>query len=493
MLLNIVLIILAILVITSLLLIVRTFIYTRRHPPIKAMEGIPVDQQAIAEHLAAAIRCKTVPLDESGTPDPEAFRQLHSFLEQTYPLVHKNLKREMVNGYSLLYIWEGTQPELEPVQLMAHQDVVSAEPSEWTHPPFEGTIVDGFIWGRGSLDIKNQLIGIMEAAEGLLKQGFRPQRTIHFAFGHDEETGGVNGAAVLGKLLKERGVHLSGIVDEGGGLVDGEIPDIKGSVALIGTGEKGYLTLEFTAKSDTGHSSAPPRETAIGLLAHALARLEDHPLPAHIRTARPLYWALGPAVPFPLQVAWANTWLFSWVLRRMMDAKDETRAYVRTTAALTVFHAGTEDNTLPEEAMAYVNFRMLPHYTIQDVLNHVRKVIKDDRVKFKPVEGKANEAVGPSPVKCPAYLGLSHAIHQIYGDVPEAPFVMLGGTDCGHYVEVCENIYRFTPLVMDPSFEGLEHGIDERIPLVEMPKTVKFYARLMKVWGTQSMLGSNGA
>jgi carboxypeptidase PM20D1 len=166
---------------------------------------------------------------------------------------------------------------------------------------------------------------------------------------------------------------------------------------------------------------------------------------------------------------------------------------VRTTAALTVFHAGTEDNTLPEEAMAYVNFRMLPHYTIQDVLKHVRKVIKDDRVKFKPVEGKANEAVGPSPVKCPAYQGLSHAIHQIYGNVPEAPFVMLGGTDCGHYVEVCENIYRFTPLVMDPSFEGLEHGIDERIPLVEMPKTVKFYANLMQAWGTQSMLGSNGA
>jgi carboxypeptidase PM20D1 len=492
MLLNIILIILAILALTSLLLVVRTFIYRRRNPPITPSEGIPVDPQTIAEHLAGAIRCKTVPLDESGTPDPEIFRQFHSFLEQTYPLVHKNIKREIVNGYSLLYIWEGTQPELEPVQLMAHQDVVSAEPSEWTHPPFDGTIVDGVIWGRGALDIKNQLIGILEAAEGLLKQGFRPQRTIHFAFGHDEETGGVNGAAYLGKLLKERGVHLSGIVDEGGGIFDGVVPNIKQAAALIGTGEKGYLTLEFTAKSATGHSSAPPRETSIGLLAHALARLEDRPLPPHIRSARPLYWALGPAVSFPLQVAWANVWLFGWLLKRMMDAGDETRAYIRTTAALTIFHAGTEDNTLPEEATAYVNFRMLPHYSIQDVLNHVGKVIKDDRVKFKPVEGKANEAVGPSPVKCPAYQGLSRSIRQIYGDVPEAPFVMLGGTDCGHYVEVCENIYRFTPLVMDPSFAGLEHGIDERIPVAEMAKTVMFYAHLMKVWGTQSMVGSNG-
>jgi carboxypeptidase PM20D1 len=490
MLLAIIRLILWILGLTSLFLMVRMVIYRRRHPAVTPLKGIPVKPQEIANHLAESIRCQTVPMDEKGSPNKKEFKKLHNFLKVTYPLVHKQLKREVINGYSLLYIWEGSQPALEPVQLMAHQDVVSAEAREWTHPPFAGTIADGLIWGRGSLDIKNQLIGIMEAAEGLLKQGFKPERTIYLAFGHDEETGGANGAAVLGKLLKKRGVHLSGIVDEGGGIFKGIIPHIKKAAALIGTGEKGYLTLEFSAKSTMGHSSAPPRETSIGLLAHALARLEDHPLPPKIRTAKPLYWALGPAVPFPLQVAWANTWLFGWLLNRIMDAQDETRAYVRTTAALTVFNAGTEDNTLPEEAKAYVNFRMLPHYTIKDVLNHVKKVMKDKRVKYEVVEGKANEAVGPSPVKCPAYKGLSRAIRQIYGNVPEAPFVMLGGTDCGHYTGVCEQIYRFTPLKMDPSFMGREHGVDECIPIKEMKKTVKFYAQLMQVWGTESMLGS---
>ena len=83
---------------------------------------------------------------------------------QTYPLVHQKLKRECVNDFSLLYTWQGTRAELEPVMVMAHQDVVSADPTEWTHPPFDGVITDGFIWGRGTLDIKNQLIGIMEAA-----------------------------------------------------------------------------------------------------------------------------------------------------------------------------------------------------------------------------------------------------------------------------------------------------------------------------------------
>jgi len=125
------------------------------------------------------------------------------------------------------------------------------------------------------------------------------------------------------------------------------------------------------------------------------------------------------------------------------------------------------------------------------VTRHVRKVIDDKRVLIEPVEGKANEAVGPSPVKGAAYAGLSRAMRQIYGNVPEAPYVMLGGTDCGHYVDVCTNIYRFTPLVMDPSFAGLEHGIDERIPIVEMTKTVRFYAQLMKLWGTESMVDAD--
>jgi carboxypeptidase PM20D1 len=485
---NILLFVLFILLLTTLVVIIRTILYRRRRPLIRSSESIPVDPQAIAEHLASAVRCKTVPLDEMGTPDPEAFHQLHRFLEQTYPLVHANLKREVVNQYSLLYIWEGAQPELEPVQLMAHQDVVSAVDTEWTYPPFEGKIADGSIWGRGSLDIKNQLIGILEAAEGLLEQGFRPQRTIYFAFGHDEETGGANGAAKIAMLLKERGVHLSGIVDEGGGIFEGAVPFVKIASALIGIGEKGYLTLKFCVRSSTGHSSAPPRETSIGILGHALARLEDHPLPSNIRAARPLFWALGPVMPLYAQVAWTNLWLFGWLVNKWMDARDETRAYIRTTQALTIFHAGTEDNTIPEEAIAYINFRMLPQHTVNDVLNHVRKVIKDERVLFEPVPGKANEAVGPSPVKNPSYTGLSQSIHQIYGEVPEAPFVMLGGTDCGHYVDVCENIYRFTPLVMDPSFSGLEHGIDERIPITEMPKTVKFYAQLMKLWGTESMV-----
>jgi carboxypeptidase PM20D1 len=481
-------IILAILALTTGYVVVRTVLFQRAQGSLEQVEGVPVDDQEVAEHLAAAVRCQTVPVDDKGTPDPEAFRQLHKMLEETYPLVHQKLRREVVNGFSLVYIWQGTRGDLDPVMFMAHQDVVSADPTEWTHPPFEGKITDGFIWGRGTLDIKNQLIGIMEAAEKLLQQGYRPERTILFGLGHDEETGGVNGCKIMGQMLKERGIRLAGIVDEGGGIMAGLAAGVRGKIGLVGVSEKGYLTTEFTVHSQPGHSSTPPPQTAIGILARALTRLESHPMPTHLRRLRPMYHGIGKAAPIYLQVAFANVWLFGPLLKRWLVPKAEMNASMRTTTALTIVSGGVEDNTIPPEAKAFVNFRLLPGDTIAEALWHARKVIKDERVKFKPVEGKFNEALPVSSTKCAAYKGLSTVVRQVFDNPPVAPFVMLGGTDCQHFVPVCDEIYRFTSLVMDESFMGLEHGIDERIPIEGMGRMVKFYGQIMQVWGTKEMM-----
>ena len=439
------------------------------------------------------MRCRTVPLDDEGTPDPEAFAQLHRMLTETYPLVHSKLKREVINGYSLLYTWQGSRPDLEPVMLMAHQDVVSAnadpaDPAEWTHPPFDGVIVDGVVWGRGTLDIKNQLIGIMDAAETLLQQGYRPERTIMFGLGHDEETGGVNGCKIMGQMLKERGVRLAGIVDEGGGITEGLAAGVRGAIGLIGVSEKGYLTVEIAVRGQPGHSSTPPPQTAIGILARALARLEAHPMPTHLRRLRPLYRGIGRAAPIWLQVAFANIWLFGPFLRRWLMAIPEMNASLRTTTALTIIQGGVEDNTIPAEAVATVNFRLIPGETIADALWHAKRVIGDERVRITPVEGKFNEALPISPNKGPAYEALKTTIRQVFDNPPVASFTMLGGTDCQHFVPVCDHIYRFTSVVMDESFRGLEHGIDERIPVEAMAKMVKFYAQLMQAWGTKQMI-----
>lgn len=492
---NILYVIIAILIVTTLYVVVRTLVFARRQRNMTAIVAVPVDDACVAQHLAEAVRCPTVPLDDRGTPDPEAFERLHRMLEETYPLVHRILEREVVSGYSLLYTWRGTQSELESVMVMAHQDVVSADPAsldQWTHPPFAGHVTNDFIWGRGTLDIKNQLIGIMEAAETLLSRGYQPERTILFGMGHDEETGGVNGCKVMGQLLRDRGIHLAGIVDEGGGIFDGLAAGVRGPVALVGVSEKGYLTVEITVQGQPGHSSTPPPQTAIGILAGALARLETHPFPTRIRRLRPMYHGIGRAAPIYLQVAFANVWLFGPFLRRWLTAIPEMNASIRTTTALTIVQGGVEDNTVPSEARAFVNFRLLPGDSIAEVLARATKVIDDERVTITPVPGKFNEALPISPARGPAYEGLKQVIREIFDNPPVAPYVMLGGTDCQHFVPVCDHIYRFTSLVMDERFRGLEHGIDERIPIDGMGKMVQFYARLFQAWGTPGMFTGQG-
>lgn len=485
---NILVFVLGILLLTTVYVVVRTILFQRGQGSVKPFTAITVNTSQVAEHLAAAIRCPTAPLDDTGTPDPDAFRQLHKMLADTYPLVHQQLQHEVMNEYSLLYTWPGSQPDLEPVMLMAHQDVVSAPPEGWTHPPFAGDIADGFIWGRGTLDIKNQLISIMAAAEILLQQGYQPERTILFGLGHDEETGGVNGCKIMGELFKERGIRLAGIVDEGGGIIAGMAPGVRGPVALIGVSEKGYLTVEFTVKGSPGHSSTPPPQTAIGILAQAIARLENHPMPTRLRRLRSLYHGIGRAAPIYIQVAFANVWLFSPLLKRWLVPNPEINASMRTTTAVTIIQGGIEDNTVPAEAKAIVNFRLLPGDTIADVLQHIKKVVRDERVQFSPVPGKFNEALPVSAHTTTAYNGLKQVIRQVFDNPPVAPFVMLGGTDCQHFVPVCDHIYRFTSLLMDESFRGLEHGIDERIPVEGMARMVTFYAQLMQVWGTKAMV-----
>ena len=246
-------------------LLARTGVYGKRIEPVDALEGIKVDVNLVAEHLANVIRKATISNLDPAKVDGKPFLELHKVLESMYPRVHATLARQVVNQYGLLYAWKGRKPELEPVLLAAHLDVVPVEAAgldEWEHPPFSGQLADGYVWGRGTLDIKSQAIGILEAVENLLKEGYRPQRTVLLAFGHDEEVSGKLGAGTIAKKLEEEGVRLEAVLDEGGAVMEGLVPGIKSPVATIGVAEKGFLSLEFTARGDAGHSSIPPAHTA---------------------------------------------------------------------------------------------------------------------------------------------------------------------------------------------------------------------------------------
>src|SRR5438445_8677469 len=242
-----------------------------------------------AEHLAAAIRFSTVSHQDPSEDDRAQFAGLRAFLARTYPKVHRALVRQLVNGDGLLYTWKGADASAKPVLLMAHQDVVPIEPGtegKWAHPPFDGVIADGFVWGRGALDDKASLVFLMEAMESLLAEGFRPRRTVYLASGFDEEVGGLEGAARIAALLAERGLRLDYVLDEGRFVSQGVVPGVQEPVASIGIAEKGYVSVELVAETDGGHSSRPPPATAIGLLAGALDRRQRQPMPAP-RRGRP--------------------------------------------------------------------------------------------------------------------------------------------------------------------------------------------------------------
>lgn len=280
-----VVIVCAALALLVIVLLLNTLRFTRERGSVPPAPSVALDRAAAADRLAEAIRFETVSRQDPGSRDRQAFRDFHAFLARRFPGVHRALEREVVNGESLLYTWPGTERRAKPILLVAHQDVVPVEPgteSRWSQPPFSGRIADGFVWGRGAMDQKVSVLGILEAVESLVAQGVEPARTVYLAFGHDEELGGTDGAAQIAALLKSRNVRLDYVLDEGLMIGEGLIPGVRPPIAMVGIAEKGRLTLELRATARGGHASMPPPQTAIGVLAAALAKLEANPMPATV-------------------------------------------------------------------------------------------------------------------------------------------------------------------------------------------------------------------
>src|SRR5437667_1528834 len=349
--------------------------------PAPAM-GLDAD---VAGRLAAALRLRTVSNQDPANLPRDEFLALHRQLEAAFPLVHRTLRRESVADLSLLYTWAGSEPGLPPLLLLSHLDVVPVDPataSSWTHAPFAGEIAEGYVWGRGALDDKVGVVGLLEATEQLLAAGFRPRRTVCLAFGHDEEVGGGRGATSIARLLADRKVAPEFVLDEGLAVTEDIVGGISAPVALLGIAEKGYLSVELVVESEGGHSSTPPRETAVGILAAAIHALEQHPAPATIAGAvRRLFEFIGPEMDLPSRVALANLWLFAPIVEHRLAATPASDALLRTTTAPTMLEGSVKENVLPARVRAVVNFRIRPGESMATVLDHVRGGVADPRVR----------------------------------------------------------------------------------------------------------------
>jgi carboxypeptidase PM20D1 len=368
--------------------------------------------------------------------------------------------------------------------LMAHMDVVPVEEEtldSWQHPPFEGRIADGYVWGRGALDDKLGVMGVLEAVESLLKAGMEPSRDVYIGFGHDEEIGGGNGAQNTARLLEERGVQLDFVLDEGGFISDGTALGSRNSVALVGVAEKGYLSVELTVEGSGGHSSMPPERTAIGLLSAAIDRLEKNRPAARVDgPVRRMLEGLAPELSFTRRVAIANLWAFERLVVSQLSRFPVTDSLIRTTTAPTMVSGGVKENILPAQARGTINFRIRPGESIETVLEHVKKTVKDPRVRFAPVPSALTfePSEGSSPDS--ENYGIVHrTIRQAFPDVRVVPYLVVGATDSRHFSGLTKDVLKFVPIRMDPQMIKTVHGVNERVSLDQYADAIRFYIQLL--------------
>jgi len=482
-------ILLVLLLAVSVLAGVLVFNAWRAQPLATKVAFVPValDEAAMAQRLSAAIAFATV----SATPESpslDAFHALQARFAADFPRVHAQLAHESINDASLLFLWNG-RGECAPLLLAAHQDVVPVEPgteSGWTHPPFAGVIADGYVWGRGAIDDKASLLAILEAVEHLLGEGFVPACPVYLAFGHDEEIGGTHGAKAMAELLHTRGVTPAFVLDEGGALTQGSFAGLDVPLATVGVAEKGYLSVRLSARGEGGHSSMPPRTSAIGRVATAVSALERNRPPAAISDVqRELLRRTAPHLPFAQRLALANLWISAPVVESLLSASPVTDATLRTTTAPTMFHAGIKDNVLAQQAEAVVNFRIRPGDSIDGVLAHVRRVIDDAQVEVSRYDDFGTEPTAPAPWDNAAFNSIDTALRRASPEeqIVVAPYVTNGATDARHYAVLTPNLYRFAAFKLQADELATFHGTDERIAVAEHARAVRFYIALLREFG----------
>ncbi|KAJ7331721.1 hypothetical protein JRQ81_013901 [Phrynocephalus forsythii] len=445
----------------------------------------PEERQELKELLRGSIRIQTV----SFAPDDQnvtALAEFEPYIRKAFPAVFSAafIQHEVIGKYSHLFNIKGSNPQLQPYMLIAHIDVVPASPEGWDiSDPFSAEERNGFIYGRGTLDNKNSVMGILQALEFLLRRNYRPQRSFYIGLGHDEEVGGNNGAKMIVAELESRGVQLSFLLDEGSFIYEGLFPGIEKPVPLIAITEKGAVTANLTVKLAPGHSSVPPKRTSIGILSEALAKLELNPMPNLFGQGPEImmFEHLAPEFSFPLNIIMANLWLFRPLVARFLERQPATNALVRTTTAITLFHAGVKSNVIPPSANAIVNFRIHSAQTVDQVLEIIDKTIDDKRVEVERGDAFDPLPVSPWDDQTFGVQVLRQTILDVFPDVGSiAPGICVGNTDSRHYGSLTNAIYRFNPVIFGPSDLPRFHGVNERISIEGYERQVKFHFQLIQ-------------
>lgn len=443
-----------------------------------------MDSAAVVERLRALLRVPTVSRLEPELRDDAAFERFPALLAELYPRVHATLELERVGDVGLLYRWPGRETGAATV-LMAHWDVVPADEEGWTHPPFEAALTteqDGSarLWGRGAIDDKGALAGILEAVEALLEAGFTPRRDVYLSFGGDEEVMGEAAEAAV-QWLREHGVAVEFVLDEGGAVVEGQFPGVDEPTAAIGIAEKGIATIELRVTQPGGHAAHPPRTggTTTATLARAIQRVSVQPPATLPPTIFPTFAALGRRARGVVGLAYRHPRLFRpLLLRALSHGTDEANALIRTTRVVTRLRGAAADNVLPEVATARLNLRIVVGSSLDAEVARIRRDVADDRVEVRVLSGGDPPPVAPTDGM--PWRRVEEALRVSHPEAVAVPYAMLGATDGRHFTALTPAVYRFTPFELSKAELAGLHAIDESIRVDAYLRGIAFYRALLE-------------
>lgn len=462
------------LILFALILCLRAWRFTPPEYIQPEISDIPINQDAAIAHLQAMVRCKTISAE--GLREESEFEKFRALLPQCYPHVFTHCTAERVDTTGLLIRWQGKSAE-QPVVFLSHYDVVPADENAWEKPPFEAVLEDGVLWGRGTLDMKNQLCSVLEAMEHLISTGFQPEHDIYMALSGEEEVMGPTAASIR-DLFVSRHITPAFVLDEGGDIMDGFFPGADVNCAMVGIGEKGAANLEFIAKSAGGHASVPTKDNPLPRLCRAMAKLEQHPFPQRSGPAlERLVDTMGRYCSFSTRLLLANRNIlrplyFRWLRRTggMIGASSQT------TFALTQASGSSAVNVLPNEARMFANLRLLWGDTTESVIARLQDIINDPNVE---IVAHASTEPRPDSELTQGWEALQNAIHATWPEAVVTPYLMVACTDSRHWRDICPNVYRFSAKCVTGEEKATVHGNNERIRVENTANAAKFFVRLM--------------
>ncbi|GHV82369.1 peptidase M20 [Spirochaetia bacterium] len=437
------------------------------------------------ERFCNAIKIKTLWPEGASKEDREApLTAFQEFLATAYPAFHKTAEKWVLSPYSVIYHWKGGAPTGKPVLFLAHYDVVPVEAEKWSVDPFGAEVKDGYVYGRGTLDMKSILIGIMEGAEALCAEGFQPKEDVWFAFGGDEERTGLLGAQNTAAWFKEKGIRFSWLLDEGTPIGEGLFPGLAAPMALFGIEEKGFLSVDLTVRQQPGHASQPPSVQAAAVLAEALVRLSKKPFPFALTPAIASFFSrLGRLMPGFQGWALRHARALGPVFFKAVAGNAVIASLLHTTMAMTQLEGSAADNVMPSAVRGVLNLRLLPPWTVERALAFVKKAVADDRVEVS-IHGQGNNPIPANPEHAklagPGWTAMEAALTETVPNVPILPFIMVAATDSRYFKDIAGGIFRFNPFILDSKEIALIHGHDERISLENLNRGVQFYTALLK-------------